>query len=43
MRAKRKVYDREFKLNAIRMAQESGQTMKEVAADLGVNYYTLAE
>jgi len=43
MRETRKVYDREFKINAVRMVQAGERTMKEIAADLGVNYYTLAE
>lgn len=43
MREKRKLYDREFKVNAVRLVLEGDKTMKEVAADLGVNYYTLAE
>ena len=43
MTGKRKLYDREFKVNAVRLVLEGGKTMKEVAADLGVNYYTLAE
>ena len=43
MTGKRKVYDREFKVNAVRLVQSGGQTMKEIAQDLGVSYYTLAE
>jgi len=43
MTGKRKLYGRDFKVNAVRLVLEGGQTMKEVAADLGVNYYTLAE
>ena len=43
MTGKRKVYDREFKINAVKLIFQDGRTMKEVAADLGVNYYTLAE
>ena len=43
MTGKRKLYAREFKVNAVRLILEGGQTIKEVAADLGVNYYTLAE
>jgi transposase len=43
MKERRKVYDREFKINAVRMVQSGERTMKEIAADLDVNYYTLAE
>ncbi len=43
MTGKRKIYDREFKINAVRLILTGERTMKEVAADLGVNYYTLAE
>lgn len=43
MTSKRKVYDREFKINAVKLVFQDERTMKEVAADLGVNYYTLAE
>ena len=43
MTEKRKVYGREFKINAVKLVFQDERTMKEVAADLGVNYYTLAE
>ena len=43
MTGKRKLYNREFKVNAVRLVLEGGQTMKEVATGLGINYYTLAE
>jgi len=43
MTGKRKVYDREFKINAVKLVFQDERTMKEVATDLGVNYYTLAE
>ena len=43
MTGKRKFHSREFKINAVRLVIDGGQTMKEVAADLGVNYYTLYE
>lgn len=31
------MFSKEFKLEAIRLVQQSGKTMKEVAADLGVS------
>jgi transposase len=43
MSKSRKVYDREFKLNAVRLIQSEEGTVKEIAEDLGVNYYTLYE
>lgn len=33
----RKMFSKEFKLEAIRLVHESGKTMKEVAADLGIS------
>jgi len=38
---KRKVYTREFKLEAVRLASEDGVTVAQVARDLGVNENTL--
>lgn len=43
MSKSRRVYDREFKLNAVRLIQSEEATVKEIAEDLGVNYYTLYE
>ena len=43
MTGKRKFHSREFKINAVKMIISGDRSMKEVAADLGVNYYTLAE
>lgn len=40
-REKRKVYTREFKLEAVRLASEDGITVAQVARDLGVNENTL--
>ena len=40
-REKRKVYTREFKLEAVRLASEDGVTVAQVARDLGVNENTL--
>jgi transposase len=37
----RKVYTREYKLNAIRLAAESGRGIAQVARDLGINVNTL--
>lgn len=41
--SKRAKYDREFKLSTVRLVLEGKQTMKEIAADLGINYYTLVD
>ena len=38
---KRKVYTREFKLEAVRLASEDGVTVAQIARDLGVNENTL--
>jgi transposase len=38
---KRKVYTREFKAEAIRLASQTGQTLSQVARDLGINENTL--
>jgi len=34
---KRRKYDREFKLEAVRLSREAGQTVAGVARDLGIN------
>ena len=38
---KRRVYTREFKLEAVRLASEDGISVAQVARDLGVNENTL--
>lgn len=38
---KRKVYTREFKVEAVRLATEAGQSVSQVARDLGLNENTL--
>jgi len=43
MRGKRKSYDREFKLNAVKLVLRGEKSMKEISEDLGLNYYMLAE
>jgi len=35
-------YDREFKLNAIKLYQESGKSLSEIAQNLGIPMTTLA-
>ncbi len=40
MRNQRK-YDREFKINAVKLYQESGKTLEEVGKDLGIPKTTL--
>ena len=39
----RRTYDREFKLDAVRLASEEGRSVKQVAHDLGVNAWTLRD
>lgn len=39
----RRTYDREFKLEAVRLAGEEGRTVKQVARDLGINVWTLRD
>lgn len=38
---KRKVYTREYKVEAVRLTTESGQSVARVAQDLGINKNTL--
>ena len=38
---KRKIYTREFKVEAVRLATETGQKVSQVARDLGLNENTL--
>jgi len=33
----RKKYDKEFKINAVRMYRETGKTLKEIEDELGIN------
>jgi transposase len=35
--SKRRQYDREFKLDAVRLSRETGRTVAGVARDLGIN------
>lgn len=37
MSEERRTYTREFKLEAIRLSEQSGKTVAEVARDLGIN------
>jgi transposase-like protein len=39
---KSRVYDKEFKLNAIRLFLESGQSYKKISSELGIPSATLA-
>lgn len=39
----RRTYDREFKLEAVRLADEEGRTVKQVARDLGISVWTLRD
>jgi transposase len=41
MSGKRKTYDREFKLSAVKMITEGGMKLSEVSRDLGVNENSL--
>lgn len=41
MKEQRK-YDREFKFNAVKLYQESGKSLAQLAADLGIPMTTLA-
>ena len=36
-------YDREFKLNTVKLLKNGDKSMKELASDLGIKYFTLAE
>lgn len=38
---KRKIYTREFKVEAVKLATETGQSVSRVARDLGLNENTL--
>ena len=40
MKSKRK-YDREFKINAVKLYRESGKTLEKIALDLGIPKTTL--
>ena len=39
--AKRRVYSREFKIQAVKMIQEQGLSVAEVARDLGIHQNVL--
>jgi len=39
----RKQYDREFKINAIKLVLEQGMSTQQVSEDLGVGYSTLGK
>ena len=41
MSEKRKTYDKEFKLSAVKMVTEGGMSLRKVSRDLGVNENTL--
>jgi len=43
MGRERRSYDREFKINAVRLVQHGNQSMKDISEDLGINYHVLAE
>jgi len=38
----KRLYDREFKLNALKLMEHGGMSMTQVAKDLGVNINTLS-
>jgi transposase len=38
---RRRVYDREFKVEAVRLTTENGKSLAQVARDLGINENTL--
>ena len=38
---KKKQFDKDFKLNAVRLVQENGLTIEQASKDLGVGYSTL--
>lgn len=40
---KRKGYNREFKISAVKMIIEEGRTIREVSESLGLNYHTLRD
>ena len=39
---KTRQYDREFKLNAVKLCRESGKSLAQIASDLGIPMTTLA-
>jgi len=39
---KQRQYDREFKLNAVKLFRESGKSIADIASDLGIPMSTLA-
>lgn len=40
---KRRVYSKEFKLEAVALSEKSEKTVKEIALDLGVPYQVLCK
>mgnify|MGYP000876521682 CR=1 len=43
MEARRKHYDEEFKASAVAMLSRGDRSRRQVASDLGVNYWTLSD
>ncbi len=43
MSRERRIFDRDFKINAVLLVQRDGSTMKQISKDLGINYQMLAE
>lgn len=43
MVGKRQVYEREFKIRAVKMITEEGRTIKDVSESLDLNYHTLRD
>jgi transposase len=38
---KKKQFDKDFKLNAVRLVQEKGLSLRQVSSDLGIGFSTL--
>ena len=43
MSRERRIFDRDFKINAVLLVQRGGSTMKQISKDLDINYQMLAE
>ena len=43
MGSNRTKYDREFKINIVKMVLKGNKTMREIAKDMGVDYSTLSK
>lgn len=41
MRERRSIYDREFKLNTLRLVKSSGKSIIQIARELGINSNTI--